>query len=95
MIQTKTAIDDAMDFAENKADKVDEEIANLGLMKDAMNELIGKWEANKSKIESGVELTLVGVLGVTASVAANVFSGGTVTITTKTAVLYTSHYTDF
>ena len=83
------AIDAAMDFAENKADDVDDEIDKLKIMKDAMNVMMGKWEANKSDIVSGVELTLVGALGTTASVAANIFSGGTLTVTTKTAGLFT------
>ena len=82
-------IRDAMDFAENKADAVDYEIDDLGLMQDAMKVLIAEWNGNKSDIVNGIELTLVGVLGTTASVAANIFSGGAFTLTTKTAALFT------
>ena len=82
-------LDGAKTFMESKEGDVEEEIRKLDKMKDAMNVLIGKWSENKSKISSGIELTLVGALGTTASVAANIFSGGMLTATTKTAGLFT------
>ncbi len=83
------AIDAAMEFAENKSRDVDQEINKLKILKDAMDLMISEWEGNKSDIVNGIELTLAGALGTTASAAVNVFSGGTLSITTKTAALFT------
>lgn len=84
-----TKIENARKFAENKAGRAQDRIDELDVMKNAMTALIGEWKDNKAAIESGIELTLFGVLGTTATALSTYFSGGTTYITTKAGVVAT------
>lgn len=82
-------IEAAMRFAENKGEAAQHEIENLKKLQDAMNLLVGQWSDNKQKIKDGINLTLAGVLGTTASLLGSWLSGGAAAPAAYAAIVYT------
>ena len=82
-------VKNAHTFLVSKKDAVDREILKLNTRQAAMSSLIAEWNDNQAQIKSGVQLTVAGVFGTTASAIANYFAGGTLTAATKAAALLT------
>ena len=82
-------IEIARKFAANKAGRAQDRIDELNVMMNAMNALIDEWNGNKEAIANGIELTLAGVLGTTASLLSTYFSGGSMGPGTVTAAMLT------